>query len=78
MKHPHTFVGAFSNGYLHYGPPADHYDRGGYEVTECLLAPDWQRIFERTAVAVLGRLHAARDASVRARGAGEPETESGS
>jgi len=54
--HRHTFIAAFSNGYLHYGPPAGHYDRGGYEVTECLLAPDWQRIYEEKAVAVLGRL----------------------
>ena len=40
----HTFMAAFSNGYIHYGPPAADYDAGGYEVTECLLAPEWQRI----------------------------------
>ena len=38
----HTFVAAFSNGYMHYGPPAEAYSRGGYEVTECLLAPEWE------------------------------------
>jgi hypothetical protein len=54
--HRHTFIAAFSNGYLHYGPPADHYDRGGYEVTECLLAPEWQRIYEEKALEILGRL----------------------
>ena len=45
----HTFMAAFSNGYMHYGPPASYYDKGGYEVTECLLAPEWQEIYEKTA-----------------------------
>jgi len=45
----HTFIAAFSNGYMHYGPPASYYDKGGYEVTECLLAPEWQAIYEKTA-----------------------------
>jgi hypothetical protein len=52
----HTFVAAFSNGYVHYGPPAADYAAGGYEVTECLLAPEWQQVFERAAAAVIGRL----------------------
>jgi len=52
----HTFVAAFSNGYLHYGPPAGDYDKGGYEVTECLLAPEWQRLYEHAAGEVIGRL----------------------
>jgi hypothetical protein len=42
----HTFVAAYSNGYVHYGAPSADYDKGGYEVTECLLAPEWQEIFE--------------------------------
>ncbi len=54
--HKHTFIAAFSNGYLHYGPPASYYDKGGYEVTECLLAPEWQAIFERTAQEILAKL----------------------
>ena len=52
----HTFMAAFSNGYMHYGAPAADYDRGGYEVTECLLAPEWQHIYERTAGEVIRRL----------------------
>ncbi len=44
-----TFVSAFSNGYIHYGPPASYYEKGGYEVTECLLAASWQKIFEQKA-----------------------------
>ncbi|MGN6628223.1 MAG: hypothetical protein ACTHLN_16510 [Tepidisphaeraceae bacterium] len=46
---PQTWIAGFSNGYLHYGPPAEAYARGGYEVNECLLAPEWQRLFEATA-----------------------------
>lgn len=52
----HTFVVGFSNGYVHYGPAAEDYPRGGYEVTECFLAPEWQELFERTAADVLRRL----------------------
>lgn len=51
-----TFVVAYSNGYMHYGPPADDYDKGGYEVTECLLAPQWQQIYEKKANEIIRRL----------------------
>jgi len=51
--HRHTYIAAFSNGYMHYGPPAGDYDKGGYEVTECFLAPEWQEIFEETAQDIL-------------------------
>ena len=54
--HKHTYIAAFSNGYMHYGPPADTYDMGGYEVTECFLAPEWQEIFEGTALDILQRI----------------------
>ncbi len=54
--HPHTFIAAFTNGYLHYGAPASDYPRGGYEVMECLLAPEWQEVFEKKAAEVLARL----------------------
>ena len=54
--HKHTFVVPFSNGYMHYGPPADAYGRGGYEVTECLLAPEWQQTYEEKANEVIRRL----------------------
>lgn len=52
----HMFIAECSNGYLHYGPPAADYDKGGYEVTECLLAPAWLEIYEATAKALLERL----------------------
>ena len=52
----HTFVAAFSNGYMHYGAPASYYDKGGYEVTECLLGAGWQEMYEKTAAEVIRRL----------------------
>ena len=54
--HPHTFIAAFTNGYVHYGAPAGDYARGGYEVMECLLAPEWQALFETKAADMLRRL----------------------
>jgi hypothetical protein len=54
--HAFTFMAAFSNGYIHYGPPASAYEKGGYEVTECLLAPEWQAIYEERAIDILRRL----------------------
>jgi len=52
----HTLIAAFSNGYMHYGPPASDYDKGGYEVTECLLGPQWQQIYEKKAGEIIRRL----------------------
>lgn len=52
----HTFVAPYSNGYIHYGPPASEYPMGGYEVTECLLAPEWQALYEAKAAEVLKAL----------------------
>jgi hypothetical protein len=54
--HKHTFVAGFTNGYLHYGAPASYYDKGGYEVTECLLAPQWQAVFEGAVKEMLAQL----------------------
>jgi hypothetical protein len=51
-----TFVAAFSNGYMHYGPPEEAYCKGGYEVTECLLASQWQQIYEKKASEIICRL----------------------
>ncbi len=52
----YTFISAFSNGYLHYGPPAEYYEKGGYEVTECLLDPQWQKIYETRVSEILHAL----------------------
>lgn len=52
----HTFMAGCTNGYLHYGPPASYYDRGGYEVTECLLDAKWQQIYEEKANEIISKL----------------------
>jgi hypothetical protein len=51
-----TLIAAFSNGYLHYGAPVSDYDRGGYEVTECMLGAGWQARHEKATLDVLKRL----------------------
>ncbi|NLW86118.1 MAG: hypothetical protein GXY38_04540 [Planctomycetes bacterium] len=52
----HTLVAGYSNGYMHYGAPVADYDAGGYEVTECLLASDWQSMFEKAAISLIRQL----------------------
>jgi hypothetical protein len=52
----YTFIAAYSNGYVHYGAPASYYDKGGYEVTECFIAPEWQQIFEDKVNEIINRL----------------------
>jgi hypothetical protein len=52
----HTFIAAYSNGYIQYGPPADYYDKGGYEATECILAPEWQQIYEKKVAEIIRKL----------------------
>lgn len=41
----HTFLAGYTNGYLHYAPDAASYPREGYEVMNCLLAPQWEEIY---------------------------------
>jgi len=52
-SHKYTFVAPYSNGYMHYGAPEAYYDRGGYEVTECLLDAKWQNIYEGKAKSIM-------------------------
>jgi hypothetical protein len=56
-----TYVVSLANGYLHYAPPASYYPRGGYEVTECLLAPEWEKIFETVVQDIFDELLAKDD-----------------
>jgi len=41
-----TFLAGYSNGYIHYAPTANSYKEWGYEVMNCILAPEWQAIYE--------------------------------
>ena len=57
---PHrcTFVAGITNGYIYYAPTAEQLqNRGGaQEDSDCLLAPEWQRLFEESALGLLRRL----------------------
>jgi hypothetical protein len=53
---PHTYVVSLANGYMHYAPPASYYPRGGYEVNECLLAPEWEEVFYSAVRALFAEL----------------------
>ena len=51
-----TFIAAYSNGYFHYAPTADSYGDLGYEDKLCILAPEWQKIFEEKVAEMLKKL----------------------
>ncbi|MDP1799063.1 MAG: hypothetical protein Q8K78_16340 [Planctomycetaceae bacterium] len=55
---PHTFVSGYTNGYIYYAPTADQLRNvgGAQEDSDCLLAPEWQALFEAKALEVLRRL----------------------
>ncbi len=55
--HPLTFVSGYTNGYLYYAPTAEQAkNRGGaQEDSDCLLAPEWQPLFEEAALRLLAR-----------------------
>ncbi len=56
--HPHTFVAGCTNGYIYYAPTAEQLqNRGGaQEDSDCLLAPEWQGLYEDRVDAMLGDL----------------------
>ena len=53
-----TFVAGYTNGYIYYAPTAEQRRNSGYaqEDCDCLLAPEWQRLFEEKAQSVLKSL----------------------
>ena len=59
-RSPHdlTFVSGYTNGYLYYAPTAEQLqNRGGaQEDSDCLLAPEWQELFEAAALKILEEL----------------------
>jgi hypothetical protein len=56
--HPLTFVAGCSNGYIYYAPTAEQLQNRGHaqEDSDCLLAPEWQALFETKAAALLTAL----------------------
>ena len=56
--HPSTFVAGYTNGYIYYAPTSDQLMNvgGAQEDSDCILAPEWQAIFEAKAAEILKRL----------------------
>jgi len=56
--HPQTFVSGYTNGYIYYSPTAEQLQNVGnaQEDSDCLLAPEWQQIFEVAAAKLLSSL----------------------
>jgi hypothetical protein len=57
-KDPHAFVAGYTNGYIYYTPTVEQRRNVGYaqEDCDCMVAPEWQSIFETTALEMLRSL----------------------
>lgn len=53
--HPLTFIAGYTNGYIYYAPTEEQLRNvgGAQEDSDCLLAPEWQAIFEEQALQIL-------------------------
>ena len=53
-----TFVAGYTNGYIYYAPTAGQLRNvgGAQEDSDCLLAPEWQKIYEDNVAAMLKKL----------------------
>jgi hypothetical protein len=56
--HPLTFVAGYTNGYLYYAPTAEQLKNvgGAQEDSDCLLAPEWHKLYEDAAAEMLKTL----------------------
>ena len=56
--HKHTFVAGYTNGYIYYAPTAEQLQNvgGAQEDSDCLLAPEWQKMFEAKVAEMLKSL----------------------
>ncbi len=59
-RDPHAFVAAYTNGYIFYTPTVQQRNNTGYaqEDCDCIVAPEWQKIFELKALEMLRGLSA--------------------
>jgi len=55
---PFTFVAGYTNGYVYYAPTAERRNNKGFaqEDCDCLLAPEWQKLYEDKVAAILKKL----------------------
>jgi hypothetical protein len=53
--HPRTFVSGYTNGYIYYAPTAEQLKNvgGAQEDSDCILAPEWQAIYDEAADGLL-------------------------
>jgi len=56
--HKFTFVAGYSNGYIYYAPTAKQRNNSGFaqEDCDCLVAPEWQKLYEEKINAILNKL----------------------
>ncbi|MCH8074045.1 MAG: hypothetical protein IIA09_19105 [Proteobacteria bacterium] len=56
--HDMTFVAGYTNGYIYYSPTAEQLRNvgGAQEDSDCLLAPEWQKLYEEKVAELLGKL----------------------
>ena len=56
--HKRTFVAGYTNGYIYYTPTAEQLKNtgGAQEDSDCLVAPEWERLFYAKVAEVLKRL----------------------
>jgi hypothetical protein len=57
-RHDFTFVVGYTNGYIYYAPTAEQLQNVGnaQEDSDCLLAPEWQALFEAKVAEILMRI----------------------
>ncbi|MEX2216050.1 MAG: hypothetical protein WD768_18200 [Phycisphaeraceae bacterium] len=55
---PFTFVAGYTNGYIYYTPTAEQRSNTGHaqEDCDCLVAPQWQKLFEQRVESILKKL----------------------
>ena len=53
--HEQTFVAGYTNGYIYYAPTAQQLMNvgGAQEDSDCILAPEWQRIYLESVSGIL-------------------------
>ena len=60
QRSPHrsTFVAGYTNGYIYYAPTAEQLLNvgGAQEDSDCILAPEWQKLYEDKAAEMLKKL----------------------
>ena len=56
--HELTFVAGYTNGYIYYAPTTEQLRNvgGAQEDSDCLLAPQWQKVYEKKAAEMLKKL----------------------